>query len=92
MIIGRKEPLTCWFKLQNRGRFGHFSYLLPAFEAPLQAGRTVDPIERTVLITGVLDSGTRLMARGVAEQDPSKNSRSETLRPTGPLPTRSIPP
>lgn len=63
-IKGRSEPLACWFKLQDRGVFGHFSYLLQAFEATIQSGRAVYPVERTLLTTGILDHCMRLIARG----------------------------
>lgn len=63
-LKGRKEPLACWFRLQEGGVFGHFSYLVDAIEATLRAGRAVYPVERTLLTTGVLDRCMQLLAAG----------------------------
>ncbi len=54
-IKGRPDPLACWFKLQDKGVFGHFSYLLHAFEHTIRSGYAVYPVERTLLTTGILD-------------------------------------
>ncbi|MEY4185330.1 MAG: hypothetical protein RIT02_364 [Planctomycetota bacterium] len=63
-LKGRKEPLACWFRLQEGGVFGHFSYLVDAIEATLRARRAVYPVERTLLTTGVLDRCMQLLAAG----------------------------
>jgi len=63
-IKGRQEPLACWFKLQDWGVFGHFSYLLHAFEATIQQACAVYPVERTLLTTGTLDRCMQLIAQG----------------------------
>ncbi|MGV2337336.1 MAG UNVERIFIED_CONTAM: hypothetical protein LVR18_25685 [Planctomycetaceae bacterium] len=48
-LRGESTPRTCWFKLQEGGVFGHFSYLVQAFEESnsgskdgLSAGTNVD--------------------------------------------------
>jgi hypothetical protein len=63
-VKGNPKPLACWFKLQDRGVFGHFSYLLEAFEATIRNGRAVYPVERTLLTTGILDRCMNLIAIG----------------------------
>lgn len=62
-LKGKPEPLACWFKLQDWGVFGHFSFLLDAFEATIRGGRAVYPAERTLLTTGVLDRCMQLVAK-----------------------------
>lgn len=54
-LRGEREPRACWFKLQDWGVFGHFSYLLEAFEATIRRKEAVYPVERTLLTTGILD-------------------------------------
>ena len=54
-MLFRSDPLACWFKLQDKGVFGHFSYLLHAFEHTIRSGYAVYPVERTLLTTGILD-------------------------------------
>lgn len=63
-LKGRQDSVACWFKLQDWGVFGHFSYLLDAFEATIRNGKAVYPAERTLLTTGVLDRCMRLAADG----------------------------
>jgi len=63
-IKGEELPRACWFKLQDWGPFGHFSYQLEAFEATVRAGQTAYPVERTLLTTGVLDRCMHGLARG----------------------------
>lgn len=63
-LKGQREPLACWFRLQEGGVFGHFSYLVDAIEATFRAGRAVYPVERTLLTTGVLDRCMQLLAAG----------------------------
>jgi hypothetical protein len=68
-------PFICAFKLEGRDRpaatqfyqqlvdpFGHFSYLLKAFESVLRTGHAPYPVERTLLTTGVLDAVMRSKA------------------------------
>lgn len=54
-LKGRAEPLAISLKLQEKAPFGHFGYLLHAFEETIRSGRAVYPIERTLLTTGILD-------------------------------------
>jgi len=63
-IKGEKAPRACWFKLQDWGVFGHFSYLLHAFEKTIRDGKAVYPPERTLLATGILDRCMQLVASG----------------------------
>lgn len=63
-IKGEKAPRACWFKLQDWGVFGHFSYLLHAFEKTIRDGKTAYPPERTLLATGILDRCMQLVASG----------------------------
>lgn len=67
-LKGEDKPLACWFKLQDWGVFGHFSYLLEAFEETIRAGRAVYPVERTRLTTGVLDRCMHLIVTGGGQQ------------------------
>lgn len=71
-LKGRKEPLACWFRLQEGGVFGHFSYLVDAIEATFRAGRAVYPVERTLLTTGVLDRCMGLLAVGGGRAETSE--------------------
>lgn len=63
-IKGEKVPRACWFKLQDWGTFGHFSYLLHAFEKTIRDGKSAYPPERTLLTTGILDRCMQLVASG----------------------------
>ena len=63
-LKGEDTPRACWFKLQEGGVFGHFSWLLEAFEATIRNGRAAYPVERTLLTTGVLDRCMHLIAEG----------------------------
>ena len=63
-LKGENTARACWFKLQEGGVFGHFSYLLEAFEATIRDGHTAYPVERTLLTTGVLDRCMSLIAEG----------------------------
>lgn len=54
-LKGRAEPLATWFKLQNGAPYGHFAYLVHAFDETIHSGRAAYPIERTLLTTGILD-------------------------------------
>ncbi|MEY3174913.1 MAG: hypothetical protein RLZZ436_2827 [Planctomycetota bacterium] len=63
-LKGENAPRACWFKLQEGGVFGHFSYLLQAFEETIRSGKPVYPTERTLLTTGILDRCMKLAAIG----------------------------
>lgn len=54
-LKGRQEPLATWFKLQPKRPYGHFAYLVQAFEHTIRTGKAAYPVERTLLTTGVLD-------------------------------------
>jgi len=63
-LKGEDRPRACWFKLQDWGPFGHFSYLLEAFEATIRSEQTAYPVERTLLTTGILDRCMQGLALG----------------------------
>lgn len=63
-LKGEDKPRACWFKLQDWGPFGHFSYQLEAFESTMRLGKAVQPIERTLLTTGILDRCMHGLASG----------------------------
>ena len=54
-LKGRAEPIATWFKLQEGRPYGHFAYLLQAFEETVHSRRVAYPVERTLLTTGMLD-------------------------------------
>ena len=62
-LKGRAEPLATWFKLQNGAPYGHFAYLVHAFEETIHSGRAAYPIERTLLTTGILDRVMQSLAQ-----------------------------
>lgn len=62
-LKGRAEPLATWFKLQNGAPYGHFAYLVHAFEESIHSGRAAYPIERTLLTTGILDRVMQSLAQ-----------------------------
>lgn len=68
-LRGEREPRAAWFKLQDWGVFGHFAYLLDAFEATIRQGRAVYPVERTLLTTGILDRCMQGLAAGGARRE-----------------------
>jgi len=63
-LKGEDQPRACWFKLQDWGPFGHFSYQLEAFESTVRLGKAVQSIERTLLTTGILDRCMHGLASG----------------------------
>ena len=54
-LKGQPTPIATWFKLQPGRPYGHFAYLVQAFEQTIRTGKAVYPAERTLLTTGVLD-------------------------------------
>ena len=62
-LKGREEPVATWFKLQENPPFGHFAYLLRAIEQTIRQRKTVYPVERTLLTTGILDRVMQSHAR-----------------------------
>jgi hypothetical protein len=65
-IKGESKPLAMWFKLQESAPFGHFAYLLHAFEETVHSGKAVYPVERTLLTTGILDRAMQSLAQNGA--------------------------
>lgn len=63
-LKGQEKPIASWFKLQDWMPFGHFAYLVNAFEQTIRAGHAVYPVERTLLTTGILDRCMHSMAQG----------------------------
>jgi hypothetical protein len=63
-LKGRDKPVATWFKLQENAPFGHFAYLLRAIEQTIRQRKTVYPVERTLLTTGILDRVMQSHARG----------------------------
>ncbi|MFM9964511.1 MAG: hypothetical protein ACKV2Q_25190 [Planctomycetaceae bacterium] len=68
-LKGRAEPLATWFKLQNGPPYGHFAYLVHAFDETVHSGRAAYPIERTLLTTGILDRVMHSLADGGKRQE-----------------------
>lgn len=60
---GRAEPLAACFKLQNGTPYGHFAYLVHAFEETIRSGRVAYSVERTLLTTGILDRVMQSLAQ-----------------------------
>lgn len=54
-IKGRAEPAGTCFRLQEGPPFGHFAYLVRAIDEMVHTGKSVYPVERTLLTTGILD-------------------------------------
>jgi hypothetical protein len=63
-ISGQDNSVGTWFKLQEVAPFGHFAYLLRAIEQTIHSGKTVYPIERTLLTTGILDRIMQSLSQG----------------------------
>lgn len=55
-IKGEAALRSCQFYLQQPDPFAHFSELLRGIDAMIQTGHPVYPVERTLLMTGVLDA------------------------------------
>ena len=70
-LKGKPEPLATWFKLQDGAPFGHFAYLVRAFEQTIRTGKAAYPVERTLLTTGILDRVMHSLAnQGVRYETP----------------------
>lgn len=61
-LKGRSEPLATRFALQPSAPYGHFAYIVDAFEQTIRTGKAVYPVERTLLTTGVLDRAMHSLA------------------------------
>lgn len=55
-LRGQKKPLATWFRLQDAKPYGHFAFLVKAFDKMVHTGQPPYPIERTLLTTGALDA------------------------------------
>jgi hypothetical protein len=55
-LKGQDKPVATQFYLQQPDPFGHFSYLVKAFESMVRTGHAAYPVERTLLVTGILDA------------------------------------
>ncbi len=54
-VKGEKLPTAFNGELRDEPRFPHFSYLLKAIERMIHTGRPSYPVERTYLVSGLLD-------------------------------------
>jgi len=54
-LKGQRDPVAVWFHLQSGPPYGHFAYIVQAFEQMLRTGKAPYPIDRTLLTTGILD-------------------------------------
>lgn len=61
---GRKKPLAVSHYTQEARPFGHFSFLLQGIEKMFFAGTSTWPVERTLLVTGILDAGFQSRKQG----------------------------
>jgi len=55
-LKGQDKLRSTQFYLQQPDPFGHFGYLVRAFETMVRSGHAVYPVERTLLVTGILDA------------------------------------
>ena len=73
-IEDREEPVSTLYWLQEGPPFGHFARLCAAVEKMFADGMPVQPVERTLLTSGILD---RVMqsrhAGGVRLETPELN-------------------
>lgn len=53
---GRKEPVATSHYTQEARPFGHFSFLLQGIERMIFTGKPTWPVERALLVTGILDA------------------------------------
>ncbi len=69
-VKGRPEPVATWCQL-NKPQRDHFSFLCNHIEVMFRSGRPSYPVERTYLVTGVLEAAIdSLAASGKAIETP----------------------
>jgi hypothetical protein len=92
---GRKEPLATAHYTQEARPFGHFAFLLQGVERMIYSGKPTWPVERTLLVTGVLDAAFQSRRQGGARiETPHLGIRykptSSWKEPPAPVPNRPI--
>jgi hypothetical protein len=55
-LAGLPDPVCTQFYQQLTDPFGHFIYLVRAIDSLIQTGQPGYPVERTLLVTGILDA------------------------------------
>jgi hypothetical protein len=63
-IKGEAKPQAAWFELQDGKPYLHFAHLVKAIEHMIHTGKPAYPVERTLLVTGVLDAALHSVAEG----------------------------
>jgi hypothetical protein len=63
---GRKAPLATIHYTQEARPFGHFSFLLQGIERMIVTGKPTWPVERTLLVTGILAALFQSLQQGGA--------------------------
>jgi len=61
-LKGVKQPVATLFNLEDEPPYGHFAYLLRAIEEMIHTGKPSYPVERTLLVTGMLDAAMHSLA------------------------------
>ena len=78
--------------LDNSMSYSHFSYLTLNIQKFIVTGKPPVPIERNLLISGIIDMGIRSLAERKGKKTPFLNinynvTGFELIRPTAPRPT-----
>ncbi|MEQ8784777.1 MAG: hypothetical protein RIC55_00690 [Pirellulaceae bacterium] len=63
-LKGVDKPVATLFHLEDEPPYGHFAYLLRAIEEMIHTGKPSYPVERTLLVTGMLDAAMHSLADG----------------------------
>jgi len=92
---GRKEPFATSHYTQEARPFGHFSFLLQGVERMIFTGKPTGPVERTLLVTGILDAIFQSRQQGGARLETPHLAiryKPSTLwkEPPPPIPNRPI--